>query len=488
MATIAIAASLLAALSPFAFANDDGRGAAETAREMRAMRAQMRRMQAQIDALEARLNAAGAGAKASAAPTPGRGLASGGSAAPTQPPMAPPSAAEAAVGAPPPGVTAAGAPMPESAAPPGVTIGESIKALLPGAVSGPQAPHSGALASAGNLAGQGVIVPGVQGVSQVFIPDIGAIGDFLFQQSDFHHNDPRYDPGADKFNVRDTQIIFYSPIDPYTNALISIDKPDNGPFDIEEAYLVFDKLPWGVNIRAGQFRPVFGLLNESDTFQLPMVNRPQAIARYITQDGFVEPGVDASAYIPNPWQADIKADVNILSGVNTISFDRNQGRNFDFAYMGTLIYSRELFDSGFMSGGFSMAGGPGPGGQTYLEDPFLQMQYAPDQRHIWTLDFEGMLAERKGVGDHGVKRGVYSLLDYNFWLRWHAGFLLDLADRPYVASGTEAGVSPILTYFVSDNTRLRLQYTHTTGSGPEQAANQLFMQATFSLGNLKPLD
>jgi hypothetical protein len=146
-----------------------------------------------------------------------------------------------------------------------------------------------------------------------------------------------------------------------------------------------------------------------------------------------------------------------------------------------------MFSSGYLTTGISMAGGPGSGGQTYLEDPFIQLQYAPDQRHIWTWDIEGMLAERQGVGDHGVKRGVYSLLDYNFWLRWHAGALLDIADRPDVASGTEAGFSPILTYFVSDNTRLRLQYTHTTPTGPERAADELFLQATFALGNLKPL-
>ena len=184
----------------------------------------------------------------------------------------------------------------------------------------------------------------------------------------------------------------------------------------------------------------------------------------------------------------LQADANMLSGINTIAFNHHQGRTFDFAYMGTLAYSREMFVNGFLKAGVSMAGGPGPGGQTYFEDPFVQLQYAPDQRHIWTWNIEGMLAERQGVGDHGVKRGVYSLLDYNFWLRWHAGFLLDIADRPDVPRGTETGISPILTYFVSDNTRLRLQYTHSTASGPERAANEVFLQATFSLGNLKPLD
>ena len=479
----------LAAAAPPALAGENSSAKAtgsdpEVRKELRTMRAQMTAMEKRMKMLEEQLaasNKSGADNKANAsssatvnsANVPAAAIASG--SAPTG-------------GAVPPGITPAGVPLGQPAPPPGVTIGQALKQLMPGSISGPQAPPIGMAAGESGPDRQGVIIPSVQGVPKVFIPDIGAVGDFTLQQSDYKKGDPRYDPSADKFNVRDTQIILFSPIDPYTNAQISIDKPSNGPFDIEEAFVVFNKLPYNIQLRAGQFRPTFGLLNATDTFQLPIVNRPDALARYITPDGFVEPGVNLTAYVPNPWDAAIKLDANMLSGVNTLAFDRHQGRNFDFAYMGTLSYSRDLLGSGFMTAGASMAGGPGPGGQAYFEDPFLQLQYAPDQRHIWTWNAEGLLAQRQGVGDHGLKRGFYSLLDYNFWLRYHAGFLVDIADRPNVARGTEAGFSPVLTYFVSDNTRLRAQYTHTTPSGPERSANTFYLQATFSLGNLKPLD
>ncbi|HEY6393879.1 MAG TPA: hypothetical protein VIX12_00605, partial [Candidatus Binataceae bacterium] len=197
---------------------------------------------------------------------------------------------------------------------------------------------------------------------------------------------------------------------------------------------------------------------------------------------------ELNGYIPNPWDAAIKADFNVLSGVNPTSFDHRGGANFDFMYMGTRAYSRDLFSTGSMIAGVSAVGGPGQGGQAYMLDPFLQIQYAPSQRSIWNWSIESLLAERKGVGDNGIKRGIYSLLDYNFRLRYHAGLLVDIADVPNVASGTEVGISPILTYFVSDNTRLRLQYTHTTGSGAQRTADAVYLQATFALGNLKPLD
>ncbi len=451
---------------------------AQLRKEMRAMAAQMKQMQNRMSALEARLAATGAGAQSGAdaqsgAGTPASARAEANIGA---------TAASNAEGAPPPGVTPAGQPSP------GVTVGESLKQLLPGPVNEPQAPRMAGASGEVSPSGEGVIIPSIPGVPQMFIPDISAVGDFALQQDDYKKADPRYNPSADKFTARDTQIILFSPIDPYTNAQISIDKPNNGPFDIEEAFVVFNKLPYNLQLRVGQFRPVFGLLNATDTFQLPIVNRPNALANFTTQDGFVEPGINLTAYIPNPWDADIKLDTDMLSGVNPLAFNHRNGANFDFAYMGTLTYSRDLFTSGYMQAGGSVAGGPGPGGQAYYGDPFVQFQYAPDQRDIWTLNLEGLLTERQAVGEHGLKRGFYTMLHYNFWLRYHAGFLVDIADRPLVMSGTTAGFSPVFTYFVSDNTRLRGQYTYTTGSGPERAANEFFLQMTFSLGNLKPLD
>jgi hypothetical protein len=467
-ALISIVAIAFACVTPALAADNSSASGyesnAQLRKEMRAMAAQMAQMQQRMSALEARLSAPGAAAAATAQANAGA------------------TASSVAEGAPPPGVTPAGQP------PPGVTVGEALKQLMPGAVNEPQAPRMAGGSGEASPSGEGVIIPGIPGVPQMYIPDISAVGDFALQQDDYKKADPRYDPSADKFTARDTQIIFFSPIDPYTNAQISIDKPNNGPFDIEEAFVVFNKLPYNLQLRVGQYRPVFGLLNETDTFQLPIVNRPNALANFITQDGFVEPGINLTAYIPNPWDADLKLDTNMLSGVNPLAFNHRNGQNFDFAYMGTLTYSRDLFSSGYMQAGGSVAGGPGPGGQAYYGDPFVQFQYAPDQRDIWTLNLEGLLTERQDVGEHGLKSGFYTMLDYNFWLRYHAGFLVDIADRPLVQSGTTAGFSPVFTYFVSDNTRLRGQYTFTTGSGPERPSNVFFLQMTFSLGNLKPLD
>ena len=54
--------------------------------------------------------------------------------------------------------------------------------------------------------------------------------------------------------------------------------------------------------------------------------------------------------------------------------------------------------------------------------------------------------------------------------------------------GKQLSFGPNATWFISDNTRLRLQYTHSTALGSDRPEEKVTLQATFSLGNLKQLD
>ncbi len=190
----------------------------ELKKELAEFQTELREMHQRMEALEARVNA-GAAKDPSVGSAASAGTASSQSGAP-------------------PGITPAGEPLPANP-PAGVTLGTAVKNLMPGPVVGPTSLEPGyANAEPG---GQGVIVPGLEGVSKTFIPDISAVGDFTFRQSDIRKGDARYDPADDKFQPRDTQLIFFSPIDPYTTAQISIDKPNNGPFDIEEAFLALQQ-------------------------------------------------------------------------------------------------------------------------------------------------------------------------------------------------------------------------------------------------------
>ena len=339
-------------------------------------------------------------------------------------------------------------------------------------------PVSGEAANSGHI-----VVPAIPGVPKIFLPDIGIAGDFAYERQNLQKSDPRY--VSEQPRIRDGQVVFFEPIDPYTNAQFTIDLPENGTANIEEAWIYFNKLPGNTSVRAGRFLPRFGLLDLMNTFQLPMVDRPHAIGNYLSPDGLTSSGLEFNAYVPNPWDWNLKLNANIVRG------DTLQGAadTTDLTYLATLDYSRDLFSSGSFESGVSVAQGPSPLGQSeILEEPYVQFQYAPTQRRIWTWSTELMLAQRRGLGSDDNKNGAYTFLDYSFNLRYHVGFLLDLADQAVAPYGKQLSMGPNATWFLSDNTRLRCQYTHTTALGGERPEEKVTLQATFSLGNLKQLD
>ncbi len=349
----------------------------------------------------------------------------------------------------------------------------------------------------------GVITPAIQGVPKIFLPDFGIAGDFGFERNSLPKTDPRFDRSLEQPRIRDGQIVAFSPIDPYTNAQFTIDLPENGQANIEEAWLYFTKLPAGMAVRVGRFLPQFGLLDQMNTFQLATYNRPNAIADYIGSDGLNATGAEVNFYVPNPWDLNLKADFNAARG-DMLGATQSTS---DLAYFGTLDYSQDLFTTGSLQLGASAAHAPSPfGGQETLEDPYVQVIYAPSQRRVWTWSAEGMIAQRQGLGGQDNTRGFYTYLDYNFALRYHVGFLVDVAALPgqlptvtypgafpdayngAPASGTQVNLAPNFTWFVSDNTRLRVQYTHSTPTGTQRPDESVALQATFSLGNLKQME
>src|SRR5271170_7789651 len=121
-----------------------------------------------------------------------------------------------------------------------------------------QAAGSGQEGSSGE--GENVITPAIQGVPKIFLPDIGIAGDFAFQRDNISKPDPRYNLAQEQPNIRDGQLVAFSPIDPFTIAQFTIDLPAGGAANIEEAWLQFSKLPGDMAVRLGRFIPQFGLI------------------------------------------------------------------------------------------------------------------------------------------------------------------------------------------------------------------------------------
>ena len=336
------------------------------------------------------------------------------------------------------------------------------------------------------------IISAIPGVPKIFLPDIGVAGDFAYERDSLPKSDPRFDPTKRQARIRDGQIVMFSPIDPFANAQFTVDLPETGPANISEAWVYFKKLPLGATSRVGRFAPVFGLLDAQNTFQLATLDRPYSIADYVGAGGMTATGAVLDDYIPNPWDLNLKANFTVARG-DLLGGTTN---TMDLSYLGTLDYSQDIFTSGSLQTGVSMAQAPSPfGGYETLLEPYAQFIYQPNERHVLTVSGEGMLAERRNLGNQDFKAGFYAYVDYGFALRYHVGMLVDVADlpgatpgSPPLPTGRQLSLAPNATWFVSDNTRFRLQYTHTTPLGIERPDEKVSLQLTFSLGNLKQLN
>jgi hypothetical protein len=354
--------------------------------------------------------------------------------------------------------------------------------MAPEASGGAEAAHEGPR----------TIISAIPGVSKLFLPDIGIAGDFAFARDSLPKTDPRFSAAQRQPRVRDGQAVFFSPIDPFTNAQFTIDLPETGPAAISEAWVYFKRLPGDVTARVGRFAPVFGLIDTQNTFQLATYDRPYSIAQYIGAGGMTATGAALEAYVPNPWDLNVKANATVargdlLGGATT---------TMDLSYLGTIDYSRDILTTGSLQTGVSVAQVPSPYGSfETLVEPYAQIIIQPNERHVLTISGEGMLAERRFLGNQDFKAGFYAYADYCFKLRYHVGMLVDVADLPGATPGSnplptgrQLSLAPNATWFVSDNTRLRLQYTHTTPLGAERPDETVAFQLTFSLGNLKQMN
>lgn len=335
------------------------------------------------------------------------------------------------------------------------------------------------------------IISSIPGVPKIFLPDIGVAGDFAYERDGLPKSDPRFDPTQRQPRIRDGQIVMFSPIDPFTNAQFTVDLPETGPAAISEAWVYFKKLPAGATARVGRFAPVFGLIDVQNTFQLATLDRPYSIANYVGAGGMTATGAQLDDYIPNPWDLNLKATFAAARG-DLLGGTTN---TMDLSYLGTLDYSTDLLTAGSLQTGVSVGQSPSPfGGSETLIEPYAQVIYQRDERHVLTVSGEGILAERQYLGNQNFKAGFYVYADYGFKLRYHVGMLVDVADLPGATpgatplpAGRQLSLSPNATWFVSDNTRLRLAYTHQTPLGTERPDEKVSFQLTFSLGNLKQM-
>ncbi len=304
-------------------------------------------------------------------------------------------------------------------------------------------------------------------------------------------------------------------MDPYFNGethIVYFLDPATGEseFELEEAFLTTQKLPYKLQFKGGTFLTEFGRINPTHPHAWKWLDQPIINTRVFGPDGMRGPGYRVSWLTPLPWYSQIYFGMQNANG-SMVSFLSNEGNVADrpiggypftdrqvktlkdMTYLARVENSWNLSETVTSKLGFSGVYGPnytGPQGDTWIYGTDLVVKWRP------ALNYQGwpfLLLESELIGrtfralpqdmatvPGNILRdwGFYAQLLWGFHPGWGVGvrgeyasgagsdvaFDSDTGTWGFVSRNTDAfrdnrtRISPLLLWQPSEFSRLRLQY------------------------------
>jgi hypothetical protein len=315
--------------------------------------------------------------------------------------------------------------------------------------------------------------------AKILNPDISVIGDFLGAVG----RDPNRDVPA--LEMHETEVGFQAIVDPYARADFFLTFGAEG-VDLEEGYLTFTGLPGGFVGKVGKMRSEFGIVNTLHNHVLPWIDRPLVTEHLVGgEDGINDAGLSVSRILPAPKDIFLEATAQVFRGDSGDVF--HSTRHGDVLTVGHLRAYRDLTESTNLDLGASWARGHndvGTGFRTQLFGANATLRWKPLRRavyHSFLLRSELFWSQREELDSTQRAFGFYTAADYRLTRRWTVGGRYDRSDRADMASLTDSGFSPVVTYWPSEFSQIRGQYRFTRYADG-RSGNDFFMQFLFVLG------
>src|SRR5215471_9456607 len=331
-----------------------------------------------------------------------------------------------------------------------------------------------------------------------FNPAIGLIIDTAFSYRQHEGNN---------FDFRAAEIGISASIDPFARGYAILSGSPDG-FSVEEAAIVTTSLPYNLTVKGGRFFADFGRLSKFHDHDLPFVNRPGVLDRFVDGESQAN-GVEVSYLLPIEQYVNLTAGMYNKIGAENERVNNNVPRDLgEFTYLGRAATFISLSDVHSLDIGASLAYTPrvkiDQNQERYLAGIDITYRYVPLSQAgyrglVWGTEIL-VNSENRPIGGFPTdptaapptdfKRnnawGAYSYLEARLSRRFYPGFLFDYAQALDPGVGDSKSYSPYLTFWLSEFQRLRLQYTYLSQPGVPQVpayANQVFLQWTVVLGS-----
>lgn len=335
-----------------------------------------------------------------------------------------------------------------------------------------------------------------------------------------------HDPSQRGFSMPSAELALDGAVDPYfkgfANVLLKLDRDNETSIELEETYLQTAALPANLQVKAGQFLANFGRQNPQHPHQWAFVDQPVILTRTLGPEGLRNLGAQVSWLAPTPFYTE--AFLAVLNGEGETAFSfRNPGEEMlgadrvhgrattdqhlggagDLLYVPRLASSFDLTDQQTLVVGASAAFGPnetGGSARTEIYGADIYWKWRPSNSQggfpfvSWQTEFLYQAFEAEADPGLGLPAetlcdwGLYSELLWGFRKRWVAGLRGEYAngdegafDSLDVYRGERTRLSPVLSFYPSEFSRVRLQYNYDHGAlfGTEHS---VWLQLEFLLG------
>jgi hypothetical protein len=340
-----------------------------------------------------------------------------------------------------------------------------------------------------------------------------------------------HDPMKRGFSMRNAEIALDGAVDPYfkgfANLVFKLDKNNETESELEETYFQTADLPGNFQVKGGQFFANFGRQNSQHPHAWAFVDEPLILNRAFGPDGLRGIGAQVSWLAPLPYYTELSLGVLDGQGGTAFGFrnpgdpdslgvDRFHGRATidrgisgpqDLVYVPRLSTSFDLTDTQTIVLGTSGAFGSNDTGEhdrteIYGTDIYWKWKPANAQEGFPFVSWQTeALYQRFGAGadptapggalpgENLRDYGFYSQVQWGFRPRWVAGLRGEYVtgnkgayDASDIFRGDRTRVAPMLTWFPTEFSKIRLQYDYDQGEYFKDA-HSIWLQMEFLLGS-----
>jgi len=336
-----------------------------------------------------------------------------------------------------------------------------------------------------------------------------------------------HDPQQRGFNLRNSELALDGAVDPYfegfANIVLKLDNDNETEIELEEAFLQTTNLPWGLQVKAGQFFSALGRINPTHPHTWDFADDPLVHGRFLGSDGLRGVGAQISWTVPVSWYSEFLFGVQNGRGNMGYSF-RNPGDNGvfydrlttdrearglqDFVYVPRWENSIDLSPTQTILAGVSGAFGSNETGATsrtqiYGADLLYKWKSPRAEGGFPFVKWQSEVMYRRFEAGRGIDQsfpvaetfhdwGMYSQVIWGFKKGWTAGLrgdYLHMQDSAFTddpARQSRERISGDLTWYPTEFSKLRLQYNHDFLEANDflaaGEADSVFFQIEFILG------